>query len=82
MRGVAKDGVQRIRGGVIWAELGPEELDAFLEECARQRRTSGFLGGRIIADWLKGKTTKEVNSNRITQRRSGSPRIRQPDLDS
>jgi hypothetical protein len=53
MRGVAKDGERRMRGGVIWAELGADELVRFLAECERQRRTSGFLGGRIIADWLK-----------------------------
>ncbi len=44
---------RRIRGGVIMAELGPEELDDFLAECQRQRRTTGLLGGRIIAEWLK-----------------------------
>jgi hypothetical protein len=44
---------RRIRGGVIMAELGPVDLERFLAACQRERRTTGFLGGRIISDWLK-----------------------------
>jgi hypothetical protein len=44
---------RRVRGGVIMAELGPEDLERFLAACQRERRTTGFLGGRIISDWLK-----------------------------
>lgn len=50
---------RHIRGGVIMAELGPEELDDFLAECQRQRRTTGFLGGRIIAEWLKSRAGQQ-----------------------
>ena len=50
---------RRIRGGVIMAELGPAELDDFLAECQRQRRTTGFLGGRIIVDWLKARADQQ-----------------------
>jgi hypothetical protein len=52
-------GERRIRGGVIMAELGPAELEQFLEVCRRERRTTGFFSGRIISEWLKqhaGKT--------------------------
>jgi hypothetical protein len=55
---------RRIRGGVIMAELGPEELDAFLAECVRQRRASGFLGGHIIADWLKAHASGQQDEKR------------------
>ncbi len=59
MRGVSKTDQRRLRGGVILAELGPEELDAFLDTCRRQRRTTGFLGGRIIAEWLRSRNHPE-----------------------
>jgi hypothetical protein len=44
---------RRIRGGVVMAELGAEDLQQFLLECQRQRRASGHLAGTIISTWLK-----------------------------
>jgi hypothetical protein len=46
---------RRLRGGIIMAELGARDLGRFLEVCRQERRTTGFLGGRIISDWLKSR---------------------------
>lgn len=40
-------------GGVIMAELDAADLERFLSICHCERRTTGFMAGRILHLWIQ-----------------------------